>query len=309
MSQEKLQSRLFGSVTLCVGNMPAIDTSGWSVPFTRRQENGQMDHRLVPDETKAYLQFKLGGSWPGRTAYGTALHPGTAANSHLTLLHQQVNDRHLLRVHSDKPQARNHFIGAVVALDYPRTPAGGWKMTADPKAAPIITAAATLFKQADEVPEILKQHLGGIHQWSVSQELYHSRRESGFVVSELNQLPPPERDLAGTRAPEDFRALNLGWVPWLEAPADLIACYDEERQMVARPWHGSQVTVLCGGINGGVHWGGAAMVPYGAEREAEVMHLLARQPEGEAEDYHHFLLEAKKTVDALAGLCSAKPVD
>lgn len=303
---ELLISRLYGAATLCAEPASVIDTGQWSVPAGR----------LVPDETRGYVQFKLGGAWPGRSAYGTALHPGTAANSHMSLLHKQMNDRHMLRVHSDSPQARNHFIGAIVALDYPRAPHGGWKMTADKTAAPIIKAAATLFKQADEVPEILREHLGGIHHWSVSQELYHSRSESGFVVELNDALKPAARELALKQAPEDFKKLNLGYVPWTEAPNDLLKCYDEERSMIAKDWQGCRVTVLCGGIDRSVHWGGAAMVPYGAEKEAEVTRMLMARPGAEAAAYRQFLSEAKnccellkKVVDRGPAVCSTSGTD
>ena len=81
MKDQLLSTRLFSNlgVSLCAN---AIDIAGV---------------QLVPDGTKAYLDYTIAHTWPAITAYGTALHPGTVANSYRSMLHQVFNKARLMK--------------------------------------------------------------------------------------------------------------------------------------------------------------------------------------------------------------------
>ena len=103
---------------------------------------------LAPDDTKAYLEFTIAHTWPAVTAYGTALHPGTVANSYSSLLHQVLNKGHLMRAYDQSKERneipRDHILGMVVGVEYPQAPVGGWRIGG---AAAHIRAVASVVSQ------------------------------------------------------------------------------------------------------------------------------------------------------------------
>lgn len=270
MKSVKLSERLFSNlgVELCDA---AIEIAG---------------QRLEPDKTKAYTAFKISHPWPSVTAYGTTLHPGTVANSWKSMQHQVFNYGHQMRVH-DKSKERNeirrdYIFGSIVAVDFPNAPATGWKMNQDRDQMPAIHAAAVIHKQAEKVPAVLGEHLGGRHKWTVSMEVNYDIVDSGFLVMDRAQAKGKAAALMNETTPEEFSALGLGYVPATEASEELLDTYNFETFKM-RPkekglWQGLPVMVLKNGINGEVHYGGVGMVRYGAEREAEIQQLLASDP-------------------------------
>lgn len=239
---------------------------------------------LTPDETKAYVEFDICYAWPVRTAYGGAFHPGTLANSYATMLHQVFNRSHEMRAYAPRDQrgsARDRVFGAIVGVEFPESPPGGWRINSP--GAPHIHAAAVIHKNADGVPEVLGEHLSGRHRWAVSQEVLFQLNDSGFVI-EGGDLPDEARRLAEAETPAEFAEAGLLYVPIVlsdgrSCPEDLMDCYSREKRRIVSDWHGARVTLLKGGINGRVHFQGVGMVRYGAEREAQIQQILARDDE------------------------------
>lgn len=241
------------------------------------------DQTLTPDDTKAYCAFSICTAWPSVTAYGTAIHPGTLANSHASMLHQVFNLGHRMRAYDPDPEKKNiphdQIIGSVVAVAFPQKPMGGWTLAREVDAAPRIQAAAVVHKLAERVPKVLGEHLAGRHKWTVSQEINYAFGESGYVLTDRSKLRGKNAELAAACTPPEFDALGLGYIPMGEAPADLVECYDWGTKRVVKPWNGSPVVLLKGGVNGRAHYQGVGLVRYGAEREAEITRLLAEDPD------------------------------
>ena len=239
---------------------------------------------LAPDDTKAYLEFTIAHTWPAVTVYGTALHPGTVANSYSSMLHQVLNKGHLMKaydVSKDRNEIpRDHILGSIVAVEYPPAPLGGWRIGG---AAPHIRAAAVVHKAAEGVPKILGEHLAGRHRWTVSMEVDYHVLESGFVIGQRAEATAGQERLLAETSGAEFGSQGLGYVGMEAAPEELLGLYDMERKQLrpAARWGRLPVVLLKGGVNGQVHFRGVGLVRYGAEREAEIGQVLAQDEEME----------------------------
>jgi len=268
VNDQQLRTRIFSNlgVSLCAN---AIDIAG---------------QRLMPDPSKAYAEFSIAHAWPVVTAWGTAMHPGTVANSWPSMLHQVFNLAHLMKSYDTSKEKneipRDHILGSIVAVEYPATPAGGWRLS-NHTAAPGIRAAAVIHKHAERVPKILGEHLGGRHKWTVSMEVDYSLLQSGFVIGQRAEAKKAQAALLAETTPEEFAALGLGYVGMEQAPESLLDTYDFEARKLRRnvTWEGLPVTMLKGGVNGRVHFRGVGLVRYGAEREAQIAQILATDPD------------------------------
>jgi hypothetical protein len=269
MKDQILRTRVFSNmgVSLCAN---AIDIMGMN---------------LIPDDSRAYADFSIAHSFPVVTAYGTALHPGTVANSWPSMLHQVFNLAHLMKAYDtskDKNEIPRDFIlGSIVGVEFPSAPAGGWRLSGEKAKTPAIRAAAVIHKNAERVPKILGEHLGGRHKWTVSMEVDYSILGSGFIVGQRDAAKKKQADLMAAYTPDEFTNLGLGYVAMDQAPEELLDTYDFDRRMMKRSaaWDGLPVTLLKGGVNGQVHFRGVGLVRYGAEREAQIAQLLATDPD------------------------------
>ena len=256
--------------------------------------------RLEPDMTKAYLEFRMGhafhirpdGTPGGITAYGTATSARTLANSHGSLLHQLVDLGHRVKAYDgskDKDAIhRDYALGSIVAVDYPTTPADGWGLTLAADRVPHIHGAAVIHKQLEKVPQVLGEHLGGRHKWSVSLEMKFRRPESGFIVHQRSKGTKSQRAALDEFSPKTapgcatgtaMQDLDLGYIVVESAPEDLVKCYHKEENRVLKPWGDLPVTFLQGGWDGDNHFMGMGVVRYPAEREAEIAQILAHDPD------------------------------
>ncbi len=240
---------------------------------------------LKPDETKAYVEFKISHSWPARSAYGVASHPQTVANSYQSMQDQVFNLGHQMKAYSAPKESaadpeefrRDWILGSVAAVELMNAPMGS-RLPKTTDQSTYIRGAAVIFKKAERVPKILGEHLSGRHNWTVSLEATYSLLESGFVL----QGEPKKksvRDLVEKFTPNDFASEELSYVPFLDAPDELIGVYNFDERRVTQDWEGLKPTVLKGGINGAFHYGGVGLVRYGAEREAEIQQIMASDPD------------------------------
>lgn len=270
LPSEQLIERLFAASTLLCGTT-AIEINGMT---------------LTPDESKAYIEYNLSHSWPVITAYGTTLHPGTVAHSFLSMLHQVFNLEHRMKSYlppEDQANAHDAILGTIVAVEFPKTPYGGWKLEADKSKAPGIRAVSAVAKAAERVPRIFGEHLGGRHKWTVSMEVNYSLIDSGFVVMNRQKGTTEQRRVMDASTPKDWPE-TLGYVPCIDSPDDLLDCFNFKKRAVDGAWAGLPVSLMKGGIGadgkgGRVHYAGVGLVRYGAEREAEIQRLLASDPD------------------------------
>ena len=249
---------------------------------------------LQPDETKAYCEFNLGHAFTRsarvRNAYGTAFHPGTMANSAVSMQHQVFNLGHLMRAYDTSPERdeirRDYMLGTIVGVEYPPAGPGGQAWSVALEGTPHIRGAAVIHKQAERVPAVLGEHLGGRHKWTVSLEVDFLLPESGFIVGGgEREAKASVRSLLAETTPQEFKSLSLGYVAYDQAPPELQACYSRKALRLTSDWEGQPLTLLKGGINGQVHFMGVGLVRYGAEQEAEVQQILASDPDRLLEDH------------------------
>ena len=263
MKNETLKSRVFGTVAL---NSAALELNGQT---------------FTPDATKAYASFTLARGFPVLTAYGTCVHPATVANSFQSMEHQLVDYDHQLKCYGNdkKPIRDDNIIGTVVAVDFPRTPLGGWKLGRDKAQAPALHGIMVIHKKAAKVQQVLGEHLTGKHKWTVSMEMEYGLAHSGFVVSDRAAATPEQEALMSEQTPRELTDLGLGYVALEGAPDSLTQCFSLPNRKIVAAWGQLPVALMQGGLAGEVHFGGVGIVRYGAEREAEIQELLASDPD------------------------------
>lgn len=250
--------------------------------------NGQ---RLRPDETKAYLEFFASRAFPSVTAYRSAWTATTVERSHQSLRHQVLNLEHRIAQYykgtSDEGRVQDKVLGSIVEVEFPRRPAGGWRLT-DLDHAPVMRGVAVLHKQITGADRIIGRHQSGRHDWQVSLELRFRLVDSGIV------LRPPAGDRAAPKelpeeflaqvsesTPGDFRDAGYWYLPFVEAPDGLLDCFNENAGMFDKLWRGWEPITLAGGLDGQMHYMGVGLVDYGAEPGAGVSEILASHPHSE----------------------------
>jgi hypothetical protein len=244
------------------------------------------------DKSKAYFEFQLACAFPyGISAYQSSFHAGTVLNSFETMRHQGVNEAHRVAAYykgTEDAIANDKWIGAVVDVELMNRLKVSRLAQAEGDA-PRIRGVAAMFKRAQGVGRILKEHLTGEHQWTVSLEAEYLYSESGVVL-----MPKAEgggdaatndvEEMAASFTPEDFKAGGYLYVPLIDAPEELFACYDETQGFFAKPFQGREVVTLMGGIDGQVHFKGMGVVRYGAEPTAKIGEILASKDEKDEQD-------------------------
>jgi len=251
--------------------------------------------RLEPDESKAYIEMGISNAYPSVSAYGTTLHPQTVANSFRSMQHQVLNWQHMMRANDRSKERdeirRDYILGSIVGVELATSQAGVQPATFKLGMPVHIRAAGVIHKNAEKVPGLLGEHLGGRHKWTVSMEINYDIIESGFLVFRADQATKAQAALMAQTTTEEFQKLNLGYVPATEASEELLDTFNfEKREMrlaiedgetPAPPsgrWGKLPVVLVKGGLNGRVHYQGVGLVRYGAEKEAMIAQLLAHDP-------------------------------
>lgn len=236
---------------------------------------------LYPDESTAYVEFKLCYSWPSISAYRVAAHPLTVARNYRSMRNKVFNEAHRMKAYDTSKEKneipRDRILGCVVGVELNNAPHNATLPETTDKA-PHIRAVAAIFKNAEGVPRIMGEHLSGRHVWTVSQESDYNFLESGFVLAG-DAKKKSVRDMLEKTTPPEFRARNLWYIPVLESWDDLINTYSFEKRRVVADFEGMSVVVMKAGIGGPLHYGGVGMVKFGAERTAEIEKVLASDPD------------------------------
>ena len=192
--------------------------------------------RLQADKSSAYVEFFLGHGFPVTTIDGTGIHPQVVANSYRTMLHKVFDLNHLMKEYDPQNNPRDRILGTVVGVEFPAyaqgatagmpaSPEGGWKVQGQRSAAPGIRAVAVMHKQAELVPQILRQHADG-KQWTVSMEQEYYVSNSGFLIGQDGRDGQDELQEWDRKTPEDLRELGWVYVPASGAPMPLLDCFD-----------------------------------------------------------------------------------
>lgn len=244
--------------------------------------------KLTPDFATAYVDFRVSYalSKAGRpiTAYNSAFHAGTVANSFRTMRHKVFNFRHQMvqngrDVDAELATREDRILGTILEVEFPRTPPGGWQLTEFDQT-PYIRGVAALHKRAKGAGKIIQEYLSG-KDWAVSMEVRYQLIDSGVVLlrtPEAKDLPEDWQKELKERTPADFLGAGLWYLPLIEAPDELLDCWDRKEGMFNRRWKGYQPVTLAGGLNGEIQYFGLALVEHGAEPTAHVAEMLAEDP-------------------------------
>jgi hypothetical protein len=227
---------------------------------------------LVPDSSKAYVEFRISHAFPVVTTDKTALHPNVVAKSFESMRHQVFNLGHLMKAYNSEEITRDRILGSVVAVEFPNTPLGGWKVQTDRTKAPGIRGVAVLHKNAEGADRILGTYQSGRRRWTVSMENEYTLEGSGFLLKKTNQTASK---LSAKDTPDDLAQLGYTYVPAISAPDALLDCYDTKQSKVTKNYAGHEVTALIGGLDSTIHYKGVGLTPLGKEPEAEVAQMLA----------------------------------
>lgn len=247
--------------------------------------NGQ---RYEPNADRAYFQFSCAGAFPNITAHKVAVHPDVVARSYESLRHTVINFWHSMQVYGDET---DRVIGSVLDVQFPKAPAGGWKVAANAADAPLIEGVGVLFKKATSVPRILGEHMSGQQRWTVSYEMDHTEAFNAGAVCwlvgqrEWTRCGIGNEDTKAT--PQDL--LDAGWcvLPYVEGLARLAACKMVDN-LTNKPFSTEeQVCLLAGGLpdnQATVSYCGLGMVPRTADPTGEMQRLVAQHPESVWQD-------------------------
>lgn len=226
--------------------------------------------KLVPDRYTSFVEFHLSHAFPVVTVDGMGIHPQVVANSYRSLLWKVFNLGHIIRSYDPEEHARDRILGSIIGVEFPSLPVGSnrWKVQASRAEAPGIRAVAVMHKQAEGVDKILGQHQSGRRKWTVSRENDYYLEDSGFLIKSLETPWVKE-------TPEDLARMGYSYCACVDAPEELLSCYDPKLGKVKRTFNGATVVLLLGGLNGTVQFKGTGLTPLGKEAEAEVNQMMA----------------------------------
>ena len=131
----------------------------------------EMWPEVKPDNFKAYLEYEICTSLPniiGPEMHGRVIgyHPQVLANSYRSLLHQQNNLGHSMKVYG---ATRDRIVGTVVGVAFPDS-SEPWAVPASVAEAPKMRVLAVVHKAAEGVEKLLGKHLASREKMSVSIE-------------------------------------------------------------------------------------------------------------------------------------------
>jgi hypothetical protein len=138
-----------------------------------------------------------------------------------------------------------------------------------------------MHKQAELVPQLLKQHAEG-REWTVSMEQEFYVNNSGFLIRAEGHGPGSDGEQEWEEGtPADIRELGWTYVPATAAPLALLECFDPEAAKITKKYDGRETLILFGGLDGTVRYYGVGMTPKGREKEAAIGQVLASDAPGE----------------------------
>ena len=234
----------------------------------------------VPDAYSCYVEFRLAHAFPVVTIDGLALHPQVVANSFPSLKHKVFNFGHIMKSYNADENHRDRILGTIVDVEFPRAPFGtGWQVGEARASAPGIRAVAVMHKQAEGVDKVIGQFKSGRKRWTVSRENDYFLEDSGFLVRHLRGVK--EASPWSAQTPDDL-ARHGDYIPCVDAPDELLECYDPKSGRIRRTWNGRPVVLLVGGLGTPIQFKGTGLTPLGKEEEARILDLAASHCSGEA---------------------------
>lgn len=213
---------------------------------------------LRPDDYKAYVRFRIATAFPnviGPEMHGRffGFHPQVLANSYRSLLHQQLNLGHLLKVYG---AYRDRIIGGAVGVSVGNLQRQSRQSITDSVAtAQYLDVVAVIYKAAEGVKDLLGNHLSSRQKQSVSIE-------AGAPIADHWVYDPRDRSLMPLQAA-------------MEAYPKLISTHQEKGLQIGKI-DGVQLALAPGGDSGSIQFRGVGVTPNPAEAQtARIIDLSA----------------------------------
>lgn len=214
---------------------------------------------FVADDYKAYFRFKICTAFPnviGPEMHGRCFgfHPQVLANSYKSLLHQQTNLGHMLKIYGGY---RDRIQGGIVGVSVGNASrfGGQWKIPDTVADAPYLDCIAVLWKMAEGNKELLGKHISAREKTSVSIEV-------GTTLKDLLVYNPTDKTIHEMSA-----AMEL----W----PGLITQHKKNGIQIGK-LDGVQFAFAAGGENGSVPFRGVGYTPNPAEsKTAKIIDLYA----------------------------------
>ncbi len=239
---------------------------------------------FTPDSTKAWIEFWTAQAFPVVTVDSTAIHPQVVANSFRSMWGQIFNFNHQMRKYNPAQNKKDMMLGSVFAVELSGTGlyadhASASRVDLSGDSALGIRGVAALHKQSEAATEILRTHFSEEIEWAVSMEHQWRLNNSGFLVKQGRGMPLKGFDEWTARTPSDLAEGGWTYVPAVEAPMELLECFDADNARM-NAFNGRPAIVLFGGLDGTTHYSGLALTPAGTEKEpgATVGRVLAAKP-------------------------------
>lgn len=215
------------------------------------------------DDWTAYATVHFGKSLPmvvGPESINGAIfgmHPAVIERSYRSMIHKQVNMGHNLKSLGKK---EDRICGCVLQVAFPPMPEGGWVIPDRIEDAPEITAFSALHKQAQGVPKMLGDHLGGKVKMSVSMEFTYYLDEVG-IYDPSTKMTYDRKDI-----PASLKAMTYE---------------DEKGRLGVRKSSRNPALVLAlGGLSGRIWFTGYGYTDRPAESTAGIDAIAASQRQG-----------------------------
>lgn len=220
-----------------------------------------------PDDYKAYVRFRICTAFPnviGPEMHGRyfGFHPQVLVNSFESLLHQQTNLGHALKIYG---AYRDRIQGGIVGVSVAKgsglyRPMGKIGIPDSVEEAPYLDVIAVLWKMAEGNKELLGKHLSAREKTSVSIEV-------GTMIKDLWVYNPTDKSI---------HAMQAAMEQW----PDLITRHKERGIQIGKV-DGVQFAFAAGGANGTVPFRGVGYTPNPAEKNTARVIDLSAAGEGE----------------------------
>jgi hypothetical protein len=219
---------------------------------------------FVPDDFKAYIRFRICTAFPnviGPEMHGRyfGFHPQVLVNSFRSLLHQQTNLGHMLKLYG---AYRDRIQGGIVGVSVGKggggyRPAGKIQVPETVEEAPYLDVIAVLWKMAEGNKELLGKHISAREKTNVSIEV-------ATTMADLQIYNPTDKSI---------HSMQDALAQW----PDLIK-RDKKNGIQIGQVDGVQFAFAAGGAAGTVPFRGVGYTPRPAEtKTAKIIDLAAEQ--------------------------------
>lgn len=217
---------------------------------------------FIADDYKAYFRFKICTAFPnviGPEMNGRCFgfHPQVLANSYQSLLHQQTNLGHMLKIYGGY---RDRIQGGIVEVSVGNVSrlGGSLKIPESVEKAPYLDCIAVLWKMAEGNKELLGKHLSAREKTSVSIEV-------GTTLADLWVYNPTDQSI------HSMADATAAW-------PGLITQHKKNGIQIGK-LDGVQFAFAAGGENGSVPFRGVGYTPNPAEsKTAKIIDIHAAGP-------------------------------